>query len=292
MAAGGIGLQQLPRPPLSQLRFMFFYQARKEIEDADILIVNHHLYFSDLALRDDHASILPAHDVVVFDEAHSLEDVATNHMGLSITDAQVRWFLDSLWSNKGKGILADQPWGSARQQVETTRQAAEKFWRAVASYGIQAGDDPVQRIHVANAIENSLSGQFNELAKQLRMISEQSEDLDSGNEIKAKADRCDEFSGTIRNIISQQLEQYIYYSTVPHGDRGAISLTANPLSVAELLRNHLWGIPPAPSSSPRPPSPPMTPTVSYFCVNALAWTKHCANAWTVHLITSNRHDCC
>ena len=218
----------------------FFYQARKEIEDADILIVNHHLYFSDLALRDDHASILPAHDVVVFDEAHSLEDVATDHMGLSITDAQVRWFLDSLWSSKGKGILADQPWGAARQQVEHTRQSAEKFWRGVASYGIQAGDDPVQRIHVADAIENTLSGQLNELAKQLRMISDQSEDLDSSNEIKSQADRCDEFSGTIRNIISQQLDHYIYYSTVPLGDRGAISLTANPLSVAELLRENLW----------------------------------------------------
>ena len=105
----------------------FFYQARKEIEDADILIVNHHLYFSDLALRDDHAAILPAHDVVIFDEAHSLEDVATDHMGLSITDAQIRWFLDSLWSSKGKGILADQPWGNARNRWSTPVKQQKNF---------------------------------------------------------------------------------------------------------------------------------------------------------------------
>ena len=125
--------------------------------------------------------------------------------------------------------------------MEHTRQAAEKFWRGVAAYGIQAGDDPVQRIHVADAIENPFSGQFNELAKITRMIAEQSEDLDSSNEIKSQADRCDGFSGTIRNIVSQQLENYIYYSTVPLGDRGAISLTANPLSVAQLLQDPFVG---------------------------------------------------
>ena len=70
----------------------FFYKARKEIEEANILIVNHHLYFSDLALREDQGAILPPHRVVIFDEAHTLEDVATEHLGVSITEAQIRFY--------------------------------------------------------------------------------------------------------------------------------------------------------------------------------------------------------
>src|ERR1700733_1229884 len=50
--------------------------------DADIVIVNHHLFFADLALRqDDFGSILPEYDAVIFDEAHEIEEVASDYFG-------------------------------------------------------------------------------------------------------------------------------------------------------------------------------------------------------------------
>ena len=58
----------------------FYYQARKSIHGAEILIVNHALFFTDLALRRAGATILPDYKVVIFDEAHTLEDVAADHM--------------------------------------------------------------------------------------------------------------------------------------------------------------------------------------------------------------------
>ncbi|TVR13013.1 MAG: ATP-dependent DNA helicase [Planctomycetota bacterium] len=218
----------------------FFYQARRAIEEADILVVNHHLYFADLALRGEHAAILPAHDVVIFDEAHGLEDVATDHLGTSISDAQIRYYLDGLWSAKGKGLLAESPWGDGRMAVEHCRQAADLFWRDVAALNLRAAnDEAVQRIAQADAIDNSLSPQLDQLAKALRAFAGQAENADEANELKAQADRADLFAGTLRALISQQWEHYIYYSTVP-ADRGPIALTASPLSVAELLREHLW----------------------------------------------------
>jgi ATP-dependent DNA helicase DinG len=54
---------------------------------ADIVIVNHHLFFADLALRqDDFASILPEYDAVIFDEAHEIEDVAGDYFGRQISN--------------------------------------------------------------------------------------------------------------------------------------------------------------------------------------------------------------
>jgi ATP-dependent DNA helicase DinG len=63
----------------------FYFAARRRIQNAQILIVNHALFFSDLALRRVGASILPDYDAVVFDEAHTLEAVAGDPQWLSNT---------------------------------------------------------------------------------------------------------------------------------------------------------------------------------------------------------------
>jgi ATP-dependent DNA helicase DinG len=56
-------------------------------KDADLIIVNHHLFFADLALKqDDFGSILPEYSAVVFDEAHEMEDVASDYFGRQISN--------------------------------------------------------------------------------------------------------------------------------------------------------------------------------------------------------------
>jgi len=62
----------------------YFFNARKNIADATLLIVNHHMFFADLAIRNQtgfytNYSILPNYDIVVFDEAHNIEDTARNY---------------------------------------------------------------------------------------------------------------------------------------------------------------------------------------------------------------------
>jgi ATP-dependent DNA helicase DinG len=66
-------------------------QARRAAAKAAIVIVNHHLYFADAALRAAYpgAAVLPEHDVVVFDEAHQIEDVATEHFGLVVSSLRL-----------------------------------------------------------------------------------------------------------------------------------------------------------------------------------------------------------
>jgi ATP-dependent DNA helicase DinG len=55
--------------------------------EADLIIVNHHLFFADLALKqDDFGSILPEYSAVVFDEAHEIEDVASDYFGRQISN--------------------------------------------------------------------------------------------------------------------------------------------------------------------------------------------------------------
>ena len=84
----------------------FYYRARRRMQNAQILIVNHALFFSDLALRREGASILPDYDVVVFDEAHSLESVASDHLGLSVSSGQIDYTLSKLYNDRtNRGLL-------------------------------------------------------------------------------------------------------------------------------------------------------------------------------------------
>jgi ATP-dependent DNA helicase DinG len=68
----------------------FFYNARREAASADLLIANHHLLFADLAVRGEtgrfnDAAVLPGYSRIVLDEAHNVEEVATNYFGLQVS---------------------------------------------------------------------------------------------------------------------------------------------------------------------------------------------------------------
>jgi ATP-dependent DNA helicase DinG len=69
----------------------FVAAARRRAEEADLIIVNHHLFFADLALRHRRpgARVLPEYDAVIFDEAHQLEDVIAEHWGESASSRQL-----------------------------------------------------------------------------------------------------------------------------------------------------------------------------------------------------------
>ena len=79
-------------------------RAPSEMEGANLLITNHALFFSDLALRSKDVGFLPAYQHVVLDEAHNAEDVAADHFGLSLSEGRVMHLLTTLYQTRsGKG---------------------------------------------------------------------------------------------------------------------------------------------------------------------------------------------
>ena len=89
----------------------FVSRMRREAEDAQIVIVNHHLFLADLALREAArgASVLPPYDAVVFDEAHAIEDIATDFFGVRISSARV----ESLIRDAERTFAAHHPRSAA-----------------------------------------------------------------------------------------------------------------------------------------------------------------------------------
>ncbi len=81
--------------PCQHFDACFVTRMRREAEAARLVIVNHHLFFADLALRGPHPGrVLPDYDAVIFDEAHQLEDIATSFFGVRVGEARLGRALD------------------------------------------------------------------------------------------------------------------------------------------------------------------------------------------------------
>ncbi len=103
----------------------FVTRMRRDAESAQLLIVNHHLFFADLALRGPHpASVLPDYDAVVFDEAHQIEDVAGLFFGSRVS----RLKTSRLATELARVIGAVVPSSNVPEQLQ---RAADHFWEVV-----------------------------------------------------------------------------------------------------------------------------------------------------------------
>src|SRR5689334_17553076 len=87
----------------------FLYKARREAAQADVIVVNHHLLMSDVAVRRasnnwEEAAVLPAYSRIVVDEGHHLEDAAAAHLGMTATRRSLQRLFNRL-DRRGRGIL-------------------------------------------------------------------------------------------------------------------------------------------------------------------------------------------
>ncbi len=115
----------------------FYQRARRRAASADILVVNHHLLFTDLAVRRAtqnwlQPAVLPPAQRLVLDEAHNVEDAATSHMGVEITRRGLLRLFSRL-ERSGKGVLPAlaKELKSSDQEVELGRRIGERVMPAL-----------------------------------------------------------------------------------------------------------------------------------------------------------------
>jgi ATP-dependent DNA helicase DinG len=115
----------------------FVTRMRREAEDADVIVVNHHLLLADLALRTGprgaHASVLPPYDALVFDEAHQIEDIATDFFGTRVSTARTEALArDAEASLAAAGALEALKSGPVRGTLEGLRETARALFAELA----------------------------------------------------------------------------------------------------------------------------------------------------------------
>ncbi|MBL9125633.1 MAG: helicase [Planctomycetaceae bacterium] len=218
----------------------FYYRARRRMQNAQVLVVNHALFCSDLALRRAGASILPDYDIAIVDEAHTLEQVAGDHLGLKITSNQVQYILNKLYNDRTqKGLLVHHNLREAQRQVDECRLASADFFDDVghwlAGHGHANG-----RVREPEIVENRLTPMLERLARQVTREGTKFPKPEERQDFTAAADRLASLAGELSSWHKQAHPESVYWIEQLGGPRPRVSLVAAPLDVGAALREELF----------------------------------------------------
>jgi len=245
-------------------RVCFFQQTRRRIMAADVLVLNHTLFFNLLGTveEDIKDGILFKNDFVIFDEAHTVESVASKHIGLSVSNTQVRYTLHRLWNPRTqKGLLGVLRRGPAAGLVSQSLEAAEKFFEE-----IEMACDELRRQQTAadSSTEEIASGRTGRAWTELRIrrpelapdtvtlsiqrvreaVSEAiklSDDKEMGEELLECNRRLGDLREELAVFLNQSASGHVYWVERSGKTQRNLALNAAPVDVADFLRRRLFG---------------------------------------------------
>lgn len=249
----------------------FYQAARRRMENGDLLVCNHALFFSDLALRGSGVGFLPPYDHVILDEAHCVEDVASQHFGLTLSESGTRHLLNLLYQPRTqKGFLAalrlkegsihmlDQ----AISLVLESRDQMAAMFESLQSWQGRHGSSN-GRLQRADIVENRLSPAMRRLGEALKLLKDKAVGEADTYELNSYAQRSLDIAQHAELLIQQQIQGCVYWlegadgvesEGAGQGRRGGrasrsaakgggarLTLRCVAVDVAPILRDRLFG---------------------------------------------------
>ena len=219
----------------------FYYRARRRVQNAQILVVNHALFFSDLALRRSGVSILPPHDVVIFDEAHTLEAVAGDHLGMSVSSAQIEYALNKLYNDRAqRGLLVHHKLEEEAELVDRCRYAANDLFVDLRNWQQLSGRSN-GRVLQPRIVANPLSPALTQLARRVKMAGDRLQRAEERHDFTAAHDRLIALAGQIDQWLKQAQSGSVYWIELVEGRKPRVTLAAAPIDIGPALREQLFG---------------------------------------------------
>ena len=217
----------------------FVTRIRQKALESDIVVVNHHLFFADLSLRQgDFASILPDYSVLVFDEAHEIEDVATQYFGVMISNYRIEELIrdaDRVLTETGASSAFLT--GQLAKLAERSREFFARFQSKEGRFVLQplgSGLGIRRGIHGIDSFTDSyqaLRTQLNVLRTSLGNAAVQSDG------IEAIARRSLEMEDELATILESESSEHVYWCEI----RGrGIFLWASPINISGILKDRLF----------------------------------------------------
>ncbi len=219
------------------------------------LVVNHTLFFTLLGTVGDasEGGILFKNDFLVFDEAHTVEHVASQHIGLSTSSSQIRYSLQRLWNPKtNKGLLALLGGQRARDLVTSALGDSEAFFfevEAACEELARKGKSPaeslnlnwnVQRIRRPELVQDNLTLPLTRIREALAELIKISPDADTGKELQESNRHLTEICAAVAEFLNQRTARQVYWVERSGRAQRSLTLRAAPIDIAEYLRQLLF----------------------------------------------------
>jgi ATP-dependent DNA helicase DinG len=239
----------------------FFQRARNKILSSDVLVLNHTLFFTLLGGIEEEieGGILFKNDFVTFDEAHQMEQVASRHIGLSVSSGQVRYALNRLWNPRTeKGLLATLHKGAAVKLVADLLKEADEFFQnveaaceelAASAKGSSYGSTESRRtgrkwtelrIRRAELVKDNVTLPIQRLREAVSDLLKLSEDKDIGQELIECNRRLAELRDEVKAFLEQSAADHVYWVERSGKAHKNLALNAAPIDVADFLRRRLF----------------------------------------------------
>jgi ATP-dependent DNA helicase DinG len=206
---------------------------KRAAQDSSVVVVNHHLFFADLAVRTAYGAVLPDYDTVIFDEAHLLEETATLYFGVQVSSGQVEDLARDAESIAAKGGGPSRGGGGA----SALREAAREFFLPVRERLRDQRErrrfEPPERGGV------DLTELAEELYLRLSELGGRSvPGAREGDTAEAVQRRAEDLESSLRHVLHRADPAFVY--SMELRGRGNVVFAASPIDVSGLLRERLF----------------------------------------------------
>ncbi len=221
----------------------FVTKMRKEADDARLLIVNHHLFFADLALKAmsterGFASALPPYDAVILDEAHQIEDIATQFFGTSVSKARVELMLrDADRAFYGAGLkdpVLGRGEGSALTAV--VREASDGFFQEIADVARRSGGDVGRTLLGPDAWSVGVNDAWSRFDEMLETLGDFAKGAAKDEPMRLVTSRASALRASATKVLDPTANQVTWVEISSRN----ISIGASPIGLGDTLRTHLF----------------------------------------------------
>jgi len=229
-------------PKCPERKRCFLFRARARMHDADLLVANHHLLFSDLALRREGAGFLPEVSTIVMDEAHTVEDTASEHLGIRLSLFSFEYWMRRLFSpESSKGLLGYLRAGPAAQTVTRLWDAVSELFHEVPRAARLTSRDSQKVVPGPLAVDTMVPELLGLLSSQLRQLIEELEEQDeeSRAELRSLRGQGIGLGQMLEAFLDQALPDQVYWIQ-REGKRRQIVLHSAPIEVAPVLADVLF----------------------------------------------------
>jgi ATP-dependent DNA helicase DinG len=219
----------------------FYFRARRALFGAELIVTNHALFFSDLAVRRSGGNLLPDYAAVIFDEAHTLEDVAADHLGLAVSQSTFEYLFNKLFNyRQQRGLLAAHGTSASLNLLEAARQAAELFFAQVASWLQEQGKGTTGRVREPHIVPDVVGEELKKLASHLTELAGKLKSDEEKMEVTSAANRCTGLQTQVEQWLTQALPGQVYWAEARPGRLPRITLASAPIDVGPALRKELY----------------------------------------------------
>jgi ATP-dependent DNA helicase DinG len=222
----------------------FYQEARKKLLTADLIVVNHTLFFLALEslgeAENRHAGYLFPNDFVILDEAHTVESVAARQIGLRVSEIGLKQALQRLYNPKSqKGLFAV---ARAQEAVRLTAEAiesADRFFQSIK----QAADfrkSREYRVRKPDLVPDTVSIPLARVQTAVVAAVKDAEDDRLKSELQDLGRRIREVRRGLVAFLQQALENHVYWIELTGRNAQNVTLNATPIDISSILHGKLF----------------------------------------------------